>query len=131
MFYTITPRHIVSYPHCIGEKTKALIQTQAIFSGANFFSPTYTVAHSDTHKKYVVAYPGGLAVRDSALSLLWLGLLLWLGFDLWPRKFLHATGTAQKKEKIYFACKSKLCSAYLILASSDMYIENTNLKPLS
>ena len=26
-------------------------------------------------------FPGGLVVKDSALS------LLWLGFDLWPRNF--------------------------------------------
>lgn len=32
-------------------------------------------------------FPGGIVVKDSALSLLWFWLLLWLGFDLWPRRF--------------------------------------------
>ena len=35
---------------------------------------------------------GGLAVKDSALSLLWLGL------DPWPRELLHAMGSAKTKE---------------------------------
>ena len=30
---------------------------------------------------------GGLEVKDSVLSLLWLWLLLWLRFDPWPRNF--------------------------------------------
>ena len=29
-------------------------------------------------------FPGGLMVKDSVLSLLWLRLLLWLGLDPWP-----------------------------------------------
>ena len=32
-------------------------------------------------------FPGGLPVKDSALSLLWLRLRLWLRFNRWPRNF--------------------------------------------
>ena len=32
-------------------------------------------------------------LKDSALS------LLWLGFNPWPRKLLHAMGLAKKKKK--------------------------------
>ena len=32
-------------------------------------------------------FPGGLVIKDPALSLLWLGPLLWHGFDFWPRNF--------------------------------------------
>ena len=39
-------------------------------------------------------FPGGVAVKDPALSLLWLGSLLWRQFDPWPQKPLHAAVTA-------------------------------------
>ena len=32
-------------------------------------------------------FPGGLVVKDLALSLLWLGSLLWLVFQPWPKNF--------------------------------------------
>ena len=32
-------------------------------------------------------FPGGLAVKDLVLSLLWLWLLLWCMFDPWPGNF--------------------------------------------
>ena len=35
----------------------------------------------------MLEFPDGLAVKDSVLSLLWLGLLLCLRFDSWPRNF--------------------------------------------
>ena len=35
-------------------------------------------------------------VKDSVLSLLWLGLLLWHGFDPWPRNF-HVPQVQPKK----------------------------------
>ena len=35
-------------------------------------------------KNKVVGFPGGLMVKDSVLSLLWLRSLLWLGFFPWP-----------------------------------------------
>ena len=39
-------------------------------------------------------FPGGLVVKDSALS------LLWLGFDLWPRNFTcHGYGQKQTKNR--------------------------------
>ena len=31
--------------------------------------------------------PGGLAIKDLVLSLLWLMLLLWLRFSPWPENF--------------------------------------------
>ena len=34
------------------------------------------------------AFPGGLAIKDLALSLPWLGLLLWLRLDPRPENFL-------------------------------------------
>ena len=43
--------------------------------------------------------PGDLVVKDSVLSLQWLGLLLWLGFDRWSWELLHAVGAAKKKKK--------------------------------
>lgn len=32
-------------------------------------------------------FPGGLAVKDPVLSLLWIGSLQWCGFEPWPGKF--------------------------------------------
>ena len=43
---------------------------------------------SALHQEVVLELPGGLAVKDSALSLLWLGLQLWCRFD--------ASGMAKK-----------------------------------
>ena len=42
--------------------------------------------------------PGDLVVKDSVLSLQWLGLSLWLGFDRWSWELLHAVGAAKKKK---------------------------------
>ena len=40
-----------------------------------------------------------LVVKDSVLSLLWLGLLLWLGFDSWPGNFHMLQDGLKKKKK--------------------------------
>ena len=44
-------------------------------------------------------FPGGLAVKDLALSLLWLRLLLWYRFDPWPGIPPHTSGSVKKKKK--------------------------------
>ena len=38
-------------------------------------------------KKGIKKFCGGLAVKDLAWSLLWLGSLLWCAFDPWLRNF--------------------------------------------
>ena len=38
-------------------------------------------------KHYSMEFPGSLAVKDLAFSLLWLRSLLWLGFKHWPGNF--------------------------------------------
>ena len=38
-------------------------------------------------KRQKAKVPGGLVVKDLALSLLWLQSLLWLGLNPWPRNF--------------------------------------------
>ena len=46
-------------------------------------------------------FPGGLAIKDLALLVLWLGLLLWLGFHPWSRNFcMPWTWSKIKKKKI-------------------------------
>lgn len=52
-------------------------------------------------------FPGGQAVKDSALSLLWLRPLLWFAFDHWPWE-LHAMGMAQKNKQTKNPPKNKL-----------------------
>ena len=42
-------------------------------------------------KKIPEKFPGGLAVKDLALSLLWFRLLLRCGFDSWLRSYLTFT----------------------------------------
>lgn len=44
-------------------------------------------------------FPGGLAVQDPAISLLWLGSLQCCGFDSWPRNFCMLRMKGEKKEK--------------------------------
>ena len=44
-------------------------------------------------------FPGGLVVKNPALSLLWLRLLLWCRFDLWPGKFWLWVQPKKKKER--------------------------------
>ena len=44
-------------------------------------------------------FPGGPAVKDSALSLLWLGLLLWHGFDPRPRTSARPVRGKRKRKK--------------------------------
>ena len=39
-------------------------------------------------RKGSLKFPGGLAVKHSVLSFLWLQLLLWLRFNPWLRNFL-------------------------------------------
>ena len=46
-------------------------------------------------KEFLVAQQ----VKDTALSLLWLGSLLWRGFYPWPRELLPTLGMAKKKKK--------------------------------
>ena len=43
-------------------------------------------------------FPGGLVVKDLALSLLWLRSLLWSDFDPWPGDF-HMLQAQLKKAK--------------------------------
>ena len=43
-------------------------------------------------------FSGSLLVRNSALSLWWLGLLLWLGLDPWPRNG-HVPWARPKKKR--------------------------------
>ena len=57
-------------------------------------------------------FPGGLAIKDLALSLLWLRLLLWHRFDLWPRnlRMLQACPATKnkktnKKKPVFFNYK--------------------------
>ena len=52
-------------------------------------------------EEIVLEFPGGLEVKDLALSLLWLRLLLWHRFDPWPRNFrmLWVPTHNQKKKK--------------------------------
>ena len=47
----------------------------------------------DCLKINVLGFPSGLVVKDSALS------LLWLGFDPWPRELPHAADVTKKKKK--------------------------------
>ena len=44
-------------------------------------------------------FPGGLAVKDLVVLLLWLGSLLWYGFNSWPRNLWMPLGGDQKKKK--------------------------------
>ena len=50
----------------------------------------------------VTESPGGLEVKDLALSLLWLGSWLWAVTQVQclARELLHAMGTAKKKKKV-------------------------------
>ena len=57
-------------------------------------------------------FPGGLAVKGLALSLLWLRSLLWRRFDLWPRNFLMPW--AQPKKYIIIKLTLKSNDANLI-----------------
>ena len=43
---------------------------------------------------------GAQCIRDSALSLQWLGSLLWHRFDPWPGKFPYAADVAEKKKNM-------------------------------
>ena len=43
-------------------------------------------------------FSGGLAIKDSSLSLLWLGLLLWLRFSPWPGNFCMPWVQPKKKK---------------------------------
>ena len=52
-----------------------------------------------SQKGHFLEFPGGLVVKHSALSLLWLGLLLWHGFDPWPGN-LCLLRVQPKKENI-------------------------------
>ena len=45
-------------------------------------------------KRMKQEFPDGLVVKDSMLS------LLWLGFDPWSEEFLHAVGVDKKKNEI-------------------------------
>ena len=51
-------------------------------------------SYEDIHGKSMSGeFPGGLTVKDPALS------LLWQRFDPCPRELLHALGTAKKERK--------------------------------
>ena len=66
-------------------------------------------SHKDNNLSYICiikkieAFPGGLAFKDLALSLLWLGSLLWHSFDPWPRNF-HMLQAEPKKKKYLKLC---------------------------
>ena len=45
-------------------------------------------------------FPGGVTVKYSSVSLLWLGLLLWLRFDPWPENFCMPQAQPNIKIKI-------------------------------
>ena len=44
-------------------------------------------------------FPGGLRVKDSAVSWLWLRLMLWLRFHAWPSKSCMPKGMVKKRER--------------------------------
>lgn len=54
---------------------------------------------SEILKKAKMEFPGGLLVKDLALSLVWLELLLWREFDSWPGNFSMTRVHPKKKEK--------------------------------
>ena len=49
-------------------------------------------------------FPGCLAIKDLALSLLWLRLLPWRGFNPWPRNFCMPQEWPKKKKKSEIFC---------------------------
>ena len=49
-------------------------------------------------KSWLQEFPGGLAVKDLVLSLLWLESLLWLGFNPWYRYFCILRVQPKKKK---------------------------------
>ena len=56
-------------------------------------------------KVIVEEFPGGLVVKDLALSLLWLRSPLWHRFDPWPGKFHILSGQPKKKKKeMWLSC---------------------------
>ena len=55
-------------------------------------------------------FPGGLVVKDLALS------LLWLGFHPWPRNFHMPMGVGGKKRKLKCSVFSWSSTVSLILA---------------
>lgn len=63
--------------------------------------PTRGWLHSPTSpdNKNVQEFPSGLAVKDLAWSLLWLGSLLWYRFYLWPGNFHMPWAQPKKKKK--------------------------------
>ena len=54
------------------------------------------MTQSQVIKITLLEFSGGLALKYSMLSLLWLGSLLWHGFEPWPRNLYITTGTAKK-----------------------------------
>ena len=50
-------------------------------------------------KSCVRQFPGGLVVKDSVLSLLWLRSLLWHGLDSWPGNFCVLRARQKSKNK--------------------------------
>lgn len=55
----------------------------------------------------MIVFLGGLVVKDSALSLLWLRSLLWLGFDPWPGNFCMSRARPNVYICIYVGRKSE------------------------
>ena len=51
-----------------------------------------------TKEQTGMEFPGGLEVKDLALSLQWLGSLLCHGFDPWSQELLHTVGMAKKSK---------------------------------
>ena len=70
--------------------------TSILVSFSPFFSMPYT---SIRCKNGLWELPGGLAVKDLVLLLLWLGSLLWYGFNSWPRNLWMPLGGDEEKKK--------------------------------
>ena len=67
--------------------------------GSNSSPENDLTFESKTFSYSRTGFPGGLAVKDPVLSLLWLRSLLWLGFDPWPRNFHIPQDQAEKKQQ--------------------------------
>lgn len=47
-------------------------------------------------------FPGGLTVKDLAISLLWLRALLWHGLETWSRNYCMSWPIQKRKKKKLF-----------------------------
>ena len=73
-----------------------------------------SVSHVKRHFK-TPEFPGGLALKDSVLS------LLWLRFDPWPGKFLwHAEGVATPPKKGDTQQVVSCCCCFVMLHNASV-----------